>query len=244
MFNRLIALAAAIWFNLKYISRLRITPKEIVRYFLKSMNLAVCYSGFSMPGNIGQAFRAGKSAFLCCAYDVITDWRQFNSFTLEVGRKIIASETDADIARIAIDLYEKDASGLLADDGLERGSLALRFVTRLIGSEDFYANKMDIDHAGRLWQLVDDLLDYEADLQAGDLNCLGSSNRHRYLEQAEALLREPFASTFLQDRVLAQVARRAVEKARNIAQLDFACEKNPDRKAEVSFLPAHGQDSR
>jgi hypothetical protein len=217
MLNRFIALSGAMWFSLRYVVRLKITFKEIARYFLKSFNLAICYSGFSRPGALGQAFRAGKSAFLCCAYDVVTDWRRFDSGALSICKEIILTETNSSSANIALELYRKDANDQLDEDGLERGSIALRFVTRIIGSEDFFAKKIDIDYAGRLWQLVDDLLDYEDDLQAGDLNCLDSPNRLRYIKRAESLLLEPFASTFLQDRVLAYVTRRAVEKARLMA---------------------------
>jgi hypothetical protein len=213
MLNRFLALSGAIWFSLKYMIRLKITPKEICRYFAKSFNLALCYSGFSIPGALGQAFRAGKGAFLCCAYDVVTDWRQFDARAFCVIRSILIAEAGPDLSDIALDLYAKDARGQLDEDGLERGSIALRFVTRLIGSEGFFAERIDIDYAGRLWQLVDDLLDYESDLQAGDLNCLQSSNRLRYLKRAESLLLEPFASTFLKDRVLAYAAQRAAERA-------------------------------
>lgn len=216
--NRVIALSGAIWFSFKYLACLKIKFGEIKRYLMKSINLAACYSGFSMPGNLGQAFRAGKSAFFCCAYDVVTDWRQFDSSDLDVLKKILLAETSTDISNIVLESYTKEANGQMDEDGLERGSFALRFVIRLIGSESFFAERIDVDYAGRLWQLLDDLLDYEADLQVGDQNCLESPNRLRYLQRAESLLSEPFASTFLQDRVLAYVARRAAEKARLMAE--------------------------
>lgn len=217
MLNRVIALSGAVWFSCRYALRLKISPREMRRYLSKSSNLAICYSGFSVPGVLGQAYRAGKSAFLSCAYDVVTDWRRFDENAFATFKEILLKETDPQAANIATELYLKDASGQLDEDGLERGSIALKFVTHTIGSEHFFAERMDIDHAGRLWQLVDDLLDYDADLQTGDLNCLASSSRALYLKKAELLLHEPFASTFLQDRVLAYVARRAVEKARTLA---------------------------
>jgi hypothetical protein len=215
--NRFIAICGAIWFSFRYMIRLKIAPKEISRFLLKSFNLAICYSGFSIPGAVGQAFQAGKSAFLCCAYDVITDWRRFDCHALDIFKGILLAEARSDTMAIALELYAKDISGHLDEDGLERGSMALRFVTRTIGSEGFFAERVDIDFAGRLWQLVDDLLDYDADLKAGDLNCLTSANRVNYLKRAELLLMEPFASTFLKDRVLAHVTRRAVELARLMA---------------------------
>jgi hypothetical protein len=217
MLNRLIALSGAIWFSLRYLVRLKIKPREIYKYLAKSSNLAICYSGFSIPGAIGQAFRAGKSAFLCCAYDVVTDWRHFDSYSLSVCKEILLTETSSHNTNLALELYAKDAKGQLEEDGLERGSIALRFVVHTIGSEGHFTSKIDLDYAGRLWQLVDDLLDYEADLQAGDLNCLTSANRLDYLKRAESLLLEPFASTFLKDRVLAYVTQRAVERARLMA---------------------------
>lgn len=213
MMNRLIAIGAAIRFSSRYMAPLEITPKEALRYLLKSFNLALCYAGFSMPGVVGQAFQAGKSAFLCCAYDVITDWRQFDPRAFDVFKEILLAETKSDIADIALELYGKDVHGQLDEDGLERGSMALKFVTRTIGSEGFFAERIDIDFAGRLWQLVDDLLDYDSDLKNGDLNCLTSANRASYLKKAELLLVDPFASTFLRDRVLAHAIRRAVEQA-------------------------------
>jgi len=170
-----------------------------------------------MPGAFGQAFRAGKSAFLSCAYDVVTDWRGFDLEALNIFKSILLVEASPHTTSLALELYKKDAADQLAEDGLERGSIALRFVICTIGSEDFFTERIDIDYAGRLWQLVDDILDYEDDLQAGDLNCLNSSNRLLYLERAESLLLEPFASTFLQDRLLAYVTRRAVERARPMA---------------------------
>jgi hypothetical protein len=214
MLNRFIAMSGALWYSLRYVGRLKIRLGELTRYLVKSFNLAICYSGFSLPNSRDQAFRAGKSAFLCCAYDVVTDWRRFDSFAHDAFKEILAKETTPCLANIALDLYAKDANGRLGEDGLERGSIAFRLVTRTIGTEDFFAESIDIDHAGRLWQLVDDLLDYEADVQAGSANCLDSSNRLLYLKRADSLLLDPFASTFLRDLVLAYVTRRAVEKAR------------------------------
>ena len=209
----------ATWLSLRYMSRLGITSSESLRYFSKSTNLAICYSGFSRSGFLGEAYRAGKSAFLSCAYDVITDWRSFDPGALARFKEILISEVDLNNTKLALELYEKDANGRLDEDGLERGSLALKFVVRVIGSEPFFAEKIDIDFAGRLFQLVDDLLDYESDIKSGDLNCLESSNRRLYLRRAELLLLDPVASAFLEDRVLAHLAQKAAEKAQSMMEL-------------------------
>jgi hypothetical protein len=85
-------------------------------------------------------------------------------------------------------LYDKESKNELANDGLERGAVTLRFIVKMLGCEkEREASWGDLDHLGQLLQIVDDVYDYEDDVSNGEQNCLITENRDEYLRR---LLRE------------------------------------------------------
>jgi len=217
---RLLAILRSLWLSVRYARRLRIRHGEFSRYLRKSTNLALCYYGFSDSETMGQAEQAGRAAFLCCAYDVVTDWRGFDEEAFETFRQILTRNAPTELAALAISLYQKECAGDLKDDGLERGVIALEFVTRMMECRGHFRHGNYLRSAGRLLQLVDDLLDYEEDSCTGDLNCLASPRRREYLDQAEELASQTFLESLSFDPVLRYAIGLALAKARTLRSED------------------------
>lgn len=177
------AVVCAVLRSIEYCRALGIKRSELWRYLRKSTSLALCYAGFARNGCAGECWRAGEAAFLCCAYDVLTDWRSFDSLLFTEFERILRRVAkDRAAVLLAITLYHKEQSHGLANDGLERGAIALRFITKLMGSEaECEAAWGNLDAVGEILQIVDDVLDFEDDLRTGDLNCLTSEARRRHL---------------------------------------------------------------
>jgi hypothetical protein len=171
--------------TIQYGRTLNIRAREWKRYLKKSLSVGLCYAGFSRPGCVREAWMAGEAAFLCCAYDVVTDWRHFDGQARDTYQNILrARVSEPELQALAMGLYEKEELDLLAEDGLERGAIALRFTLRLMGCEKAReATWGKLDELGRLLQIVDDVLDYEDDIVVGDKNCLTSTERYIYLKQ-------------------------------------------------------------
>lgn len=157
---------------------------------------------------------AGKAAFLCCSYDVITDWRHFDPALLPLFAKQLDRHSSTSLRELAIDLYEKDKAQKLADEGLERGAIAFRFVTEMMGIQEVFASKgADLDHTGRVLQIVDDVLDYEEDIVEGETNCLASANKQIYLQE---LITTNIHQLFPTNTPLTAVLEIAREKAKSL----------------------------
>jgi len=179
-----IAVSNAEFLSLRHKRDLGVTSSEMMRFLKKSAHLALCYSGFAVSHRIEEYIGAGRAAFLCCAYDVITDWRSFDSASGDKFENMLEAYADSTLKDLAIQLYEKDRDNSLDDNGLERGSIALRFVTEMMEVRVRLEDKgVDIDATGRLLQLVDDILDLEDDAKAGEANCLLSPRRNSYLQE-------------------------------------------------------------
>lgn len=176
------AFLVALRLSLSYFRMLRVRRSEAARYLRKSVSLAMCYVGFGGRQSLAEAARAGEAGFYCCAYDVVTDWRGFEEESWRIFVKILRKRKVEDkLVALAFKLHQKESDGALADDGLERGSIALRCVLGLMRScrKQICA---DVDKLGLVCQIVDDVLDYEDDLRRGDPNCLQSENRAKYLD--------------------------------------------------------------
>ncbi|MEK6279027.1 MAG: hypothetical protein AABN95_01610 [Acidobacteriota bacterium] len=160
-----------------------ISRAERVRYIKKSIRLALCYAGFGTPWNFKEAWRAGKAAFLSCAYDVVTDWRHYDKEARTAFESILADSSHVELQELAMTLYDKDSNNRLSEDGLERGAVALEFILKTMGCEKQRAATWgDLIKLGELLQIVDDVFDYEDDIAAGDQNCLTTANRTAYLK--------------------------------------------------------------
>ena len=178
-----IAIGSSLIDSARYAHTLQINHSEWNRYFKKSANLAMCYSGFAQDISIRQAQGAGHAAFLSCAYDVVTDWGK-DAKLQSAYTKILEAETTATLTKMAMDLLDRDVNGVLLDDGLERGIVATEFVLQMMGIRRVYERKCDIRQLGLNLQIVDDVLDYEGDVAQGDQNCLTNAVlRKAYLKR-------------------------------------------------------------
>ena len=215
--NQIVAATSAILRSVQHGPALGIRRTEWVRYLKKSISFGLCYAGFGIAGRMREAWDAGEAAFLCCAYDVVTDWRLFDTKSRVTFEKILCERVQqSEIQELAIGLYEKELNDGLAEDGLERGAIALRFTLKMMGCEK--AREVawgDLDELGRLLQIVDDVLDYEEDVVSGDTNCLRSVRRSVYLRQLISQLGSADARRLFGDTgsVLISVVEMAGRKA-------------------------------
>jgi len=218
MISSTLGIFPVIYLSLKHIVDLRVEPSQTFRYLLKSLNLYWCYMGFDQKKlkSLGTMWSASKAAFLCCAYDVVTDWHSFSKRDQLTYQRILTEYASDDLAQMAIDLYEKELTSDVRNDGLERGSIAFHFVIKMMEIE---RNFNDHEEIGHFLQIVDDILDYESDLLHGDLNCLTTKRKNMYLtllikdftmERAERLFPHGF--------FLHKVIRIARKKAINMLQ--------------------------
>ncbi|MBN1568431.1 MAG: hypothetical protein JXA73_11350 [Acidobacteria bacterium] len=203
--------------SIQYGSALAIQGGEWKRYLKKSISFGLCYAGLGNKISSREAWNAGEAAFLCCAYDVVTDWRCFDRESRRVFEEILrAMVPSVELQNLAIGLYEKEQSHKLEDNGLDRGSIALRFVLGKMQCEaDRDAAWGDIDKIGRLLQIVDDVLDYEEDVVRGETNCLSSSRREIYLTQLLKELSDDAVNRLFgnNNSILVRVIIRAKQKA-------------------------------
>jgi hypothetical protein len=184
IFSHLVAALSAFVRSLQYAGALQISRSEHVSYTKKSIRLALCYAGFATPWNFNEAWKAGEAAFLSCAYDVATDWRHFDQGARSAFESILSKLSTIELRILAMALYDKDSKNQLSKDGLERGAIALEFILKTMGCEHERATRWgDLIKIGELLQIVDDVLDYEDDIAAGELNCLTTANRVTHLRQ-------------------------------------------------------------
>jgi hypothetical protein len=215
--SHIVAAVSALIRSVQYASALGIQGKEWHRYLQKSANLGLCYAGFGTAGSFREAWLAGEAAFLCCAYDVVTDWRHFDNIARVKFENILRARTpDSELQGLAIGLYEMEKFQRLEEGGLERGSIALRFTLKMMGCEaDRELAWGDLDEIGRLLQIVDDVLDYEADIFYGDTNCLASPGRDMYLQQLLLKFRKEETRRLFGN--INSVLVKVIEKARSKA---------------------------
>lgn len=181
--RNIVAVGTAELLSLRHGRELKIAQAERMRYFRKAMNFALTFGGFSDSGKPTEMMGAGKAAFLGCSYDVVTDWRKFDPRYLQIFEKQLAQYATPPLRDLALELYVKDEKDIFTDDGLERGSIAFRFVTEMMQVRGKFERKgVNIDEIGKTLQIVDDVLDVEEDVEAGETNCLATPRRQQYLE--------------------------------------------------------------
>ena len=208
--SHLLAALSAFIRSVQYARVLRISQDERGRYLKKSVSLALCYAGFAAPWSLREAWEAGEAAFLSCAYDVVTDWRDFDEKAKTAFESILTDLSRLELRELALTLYDKDLNHKLSADGLERGAVALRYILKSMGCEkQREAAWGDLTDLGELLQIVDDVLDYEDDVAAGDQNCLKTTNRTVYL-------------TRLLEGLSSENSRRLFGRARSVLVLAIA----------------------
>ncbi len=229
---RLTAVSRAVVLSSRWWAVLGVKPREWTRFFLKSANLSLCYSAFRNGFDFNQAIGAGTAAFLCSAYDVVTDWRHFDPIRGRVFSGLLARYTTQRLSCLAQSLYDAEMRRELSEDGLERGVVAFRFVIAMMGIEQVTAEEYSIHDLGRTLQLIDDLLDFESDSKSGDKNCLSSTRSLEFLREGVALTQSRLAPFLLRDSILARVTEAAVKKATYLSE---CCElRKPLRSFQIS----------
>lgn len=187
--------------------------KRLIR---KTDNLTQCYMGFAQNGSDREWQGAAGAAFLCAAYDLLTDWEPYkhNPDNEAIFSTFVTRIAPTELASMAIALFQKDREQKLTNDGLERGAVAFRFVIGMMGLESHYAKLIDLDRLGLLLQIADDILDYDDDVRNGDTNCLVSPRRNDYLhmmvfEMDDVLIHQLFPHGGILAMVLKQARARA-----------------------------------
>jgi len=212
----ILAAARAVYLGLLFSSRFRIRFGELNRYLRKCLNLGLCYGAFTNKWSVIAAVRAGDAAFLCCVYDVASDWRGFENEPRTQLEKVLHRFAPKSGVDLALDLFEMERTERLSADGLERGVLALQFVAGLAGSTDKF-QRYGIDTVGRLLQMIDDILDIEEDIAHDDQNCFLGPRRILYL--AELTHFSPFLEqVFSRSSVMLRVIEKASLKAQKLLE--------------------------
>ena len=160
----------------------------------KSINLYLAFLAFTdLERPFNQMKSAMLSALLSAVYDYDTDWtfgnRHGNNFFS------LLQHIESEKARtLATGLFNTDIQHKLSDDGLERGSVALRLYWLVIKSAWMQSYTPEqIDQFGRNLQIIDDLLDLEGDRVAGDTNCFLIEDRtQEFVAEAEEFLKSDF----------------------------------------------------
>jgi hypothetical protein len=182
--SHLTAAFSALVRSIQYAGVLAIARVERLRYLKKSLRLGLCYAGFGDAWNLKEAWKAGEAAFLSCAYDVVTDWQEFDEKARGAFESILGELSSPELQELALRLYDQDSNNQLSENGLERGAVALRFILKMMGCEkQREARWGDLTDLGELLQIVDDIYDYEDDAAAGEQNCLTTANRNVYLNR-------------------------------------------------------------
>lgn len=212
--SHLVAALSAFISSVQYADILRISRSERLSYTKKSIRLALCYAAFGSPWNLKQAWKAGEAAFLSCAYDVVTDWRSFDKEARGSFEKILSQLSQVELQVLAMTLYEKDSNNNLSDDGLERGAIALEFILITMGCKKQRETTWgDLTELGELLQIVDDVLDREDDLAAGDQNCLLTEKKTVYLMRLLERLNRQNSNRLFGHSILASAIAHARKKA-------------------------------
>jgi len=166
-----------------------------LRLWKKSINLYMAFLAFTDSGRpTRQLRRAMICAFLSAVYDYDTDWtfgnRDGTNCTKLLNQYILSDEA----RELATKLFATETNQDLSEDGLERGSAALRFYWLVIDSDWMREYRPEqIDEFGRKLQIIDDLLDLENDRVAGDTNSLLLEDKAQaFVAEAEEFLESDF----------------------------------------------------
>ena len=162
-------------------------------------------------------------AVLSAVYDYDTDWvrtanPEMSMFFCELDR-LLQNHPKRDEAIVkARELFQLDWERKLSIDGLERGSVALRFYWLVIESRWMSGYTAEqIDTFGRELQIVDDLLDLEKDRRAGDTNCFLTKGADGFVrEGAEFLMSNFFRKLEENSRVYRLIRKTCHDKLKEV----------------------------
>lgn len=189
----------------------------MLRYYAKAFNLAVCYAGFCPDSSLKRSIKLGTASFVCAAYDVVTDWREFDPFLFTVLAGIM---DDCQLSSKAIFLTTRlhllEVEGRVGDNGLERGQIAMDFISEVAGLAESLGTDDEMNRLGWFSQIIDDILDLEEDLANHEQNALLSSKRDHYLDAALKFPWSDYRSKLPHSIVLNSVISSALAKARKL----------------------------
>lgn len=166
-----------------------------LRLWGKSLGLYIYFLGFTDDAKeIDQIHSAMMAAVLSSIYDYETDWVAVPNSEHSLFQKLLQEHVSNECARqMALSLFQSDLKGDIDEDGLERGAIALRFYKIVIKSRWLNQYSLaEINEFGRQLQRVDDLLDFSADLKAGDRNCFSAVRQYDHLLSVEQFLGSNF----------------------------------------------------
>ena len=161
----------------------------------KAVSLYLSFLAFTDESRpLSQLDRAMACAVISAVYDYDSD----HEFGNRGGRNfltVLHQMVDSVPAKaLAIRLFEKDTTHSLSAGGLERGSVALHVYRLVIGSAWMQGySDADIDIFGRRLQMIDDLLDFENDRLAEDMNCfLDTEHQGQYVAEVREFIEGDF----------------------------------------------------
>lgn len=191
-----------------------IWPVDRFRLWKKSINLYLAFLTFT---DTERPFDQLQSAMLCAilsaVYDYDTDWtfgNQNGKNILPLLQHIKSREAQA----LATNLFNAEVKHDLSEDGLERGSIALRFYWLVINSVWMrnYTQEQ-IDDFGRKLQILDDILDLENDRLADDMNCLLLEDQAQaFVAEAEVFLKSDFFGMLKKNSLVYRMLEGKVKK--------------------------------
>ncbi len=179
----IVAAVISIYFSLRYTRALGITGISVFHVMNKSMNLSVCYDGLNPVFGFSRAYKAAICGFISATYDFATDKcdysRRARSRFFSLLGKFVRNEPFLAVE----DMYVADRENSLQRDGLERGAISLAVILDTLGVRGFNEMTGETTILGDKLQMLDDILDYEADKEAGDHNFLLCNNKDRYIAE-------------------------------------------------------------
>lgn len=211
MLRSLISALCATFLGIRFGQDVSIRWSELARFLSKNFSLGLCYGAFVRPATVQGSVAAGRAAYLCCAYDVVTDWRSFSPELRECFEKQLRRLAPKREANLLMDLYWTELRSSLKNDGLERGVIALEVILGLVGSGAYFS-QFGVHRLGCLLQVLDDVLDLERDTANGETNCLLGPSAAQHLDFLDENKRG-LRALFRKDPPLRSVIERAFRKA-------------------------------
>lgn len=212
----------------KYEVKMQLTsPADKKRFARKIRNLSLAYGGFATALSHDSAKGAAQTASIFAIYDVLSDWKQYRGDNRADERTSTLSDCcnelgfDKELTTMFTELFGRDIGKQLKVDGLERGTVSIRFILKAMGLEKRYLHLLGangIDRLGEDLQIVDDVLDFEEDQINQDENCLNSApNKQTYLRRCVVDFNpRRLKSICPHPMILGEVMRRARKKAKKM----------------------------
>ncbi|WP_143062851.1 hypothetical protein [Bradyrhizobium sp. OK095] len=130
---------------------------------------------------------------LASAFDYASDGVCFQHDAITTFKSLVQDTVPRDVGLQIIELIERKQQCRLKVQGLERGVSTLEIVLSHFGQHNRLLADGDVYDAGILCQIVDDVLDFEGDMDRGELNFMRGSN---FCEHLSALVEWNYIDRF------------------------------------------------